>query len=162
MSGTKIFESEYSSRIKLDKEGNWFYDQDGSGNYEPITHELTVDLFSRSVFKDKEGGYLLVVHPEWARIIVEDTPYMVRRVWWKDGRPMIQLNDKSTEDLDPGTLWIGKENVLYCMVKGGEYPARLLRPAYYGLLMEGLVEEDKNYFLKIEGKLYPLEEKDEL
>jgi hypothetical protein len=148
------FESPYSGQIRLDKEGNWFYED------EPITHELTVELFSRSVFKDPEGGYRLVVEPEWARIIVEDTPYMVRRVRWAHEKAMLILNDKTVEELSPETLWIGKDNVLYCMVKNNEYPARFLRPAYYELL-KNLVEKNKKYFLKIGGQLYPLEERKE-
>jgi hypothetical protein len=155
----EYYESSYSGLIFLDKEGNWFYDQDGSGRFEPITHELTVELFSRSVEKDPEGGYRLVVEPEWARIIVEDTPYMVRRTWWRDGRPVLLLNDRTEEDLKPETLWIGKDNVLYCMIKDGQFPARFLRPAYYGLLMEGLVEKEGEYFLKIKDHLYQLIEK---
>ncbi len=154
MSVKKEFESQYSGQIMLDKEGNWFYEN------EPITHQLTVELFSRSVFKDPEGGYRLVVEPEWARIIVEDTPYMVRTVRWADEKAMLILNDKTTEELDPTTLWVGKDNVLYCMVKNNEYPARFLRSAYYEL-MKNLVQKHKKYFLKIGDQLYPLEERKE-
>ena len=42
-------------------------------------------------------------------------------------------NDDEREPLDPATLEVGDENVLYCRVKGGEFRARFLRTAYYHL-----------------------------
>ena len=46
----------------------------------------------------------------------------------------VVLNDESREPLDPATLRVGAENVLYCRVKGGAHEARWLRPAYYDLM----------------------------
>ena len=55
-----------------------------------------------------------------------------------DGGPdrgfTVVLNDESREPLDPATLRVGAENVLYCRVKGGAHEARWLRPAYYDLM----------------------------
>lgn len=135
--------------IFLDKEGRWYH------NGEEITHKRTIELFSASVVKDPDGGYMLRVGNECAKILVEDTPYMVRAVWFCDERVMIQLNDGSVEELDLGSLFIGRENVLYCRVKNGEYPARFLRPAYYQI-MSVLVEEKGEFFLKVGTKLYKL------
>jgi hypothetical protein len=64
------------------------------------------------------------------------------------------LSDATEERLDPATLSIGQENVLYCKVKG-EFPARFLRPAYYQL-MEALVETEDGYAVKIGGRLWSL------
>ena len=44
------------------------------------------------------------------------------------------LNDGTREPLDPTTLRVGAEHVLYCRVKGGAHEARFLRPAYYELM----------------------------
>ena len=46
----------------------------------------------------------------------------------------VVLNDESREPLDPATLRVGAENVLYCRVKGSAHEARWLRPAYYDLM----------------------------
>jgi hypothetical protein len=135
--------------IRLDKEGRWFHEG------VEITHKLTADLFSRSVHKNPDGGYMLVVGAEWSPIEVEDTPFMVRRVELDGDRAVIRLNDGTEEELDAGTLRVGDENVLYCDVKDGEYPARFLRPAYYQL-MQGLTETDDGYAVRIGNRLCPI------
>ena len=43
------------------------------------------------------------------------------------------LNDDTREALDPSTLEVGADNVLYARVKGGTHRARFLRSAYYHL-----------------------------
>ena len=131
--------------IFLDKDGRWFH----CG--EEITHERTIELFSRSVFKDPSGGFRLQVGREWARIKVEDTPYMVRSVDFKGGEIMLGLNDKSQEPLCPETLWVGGENVLYCEVKTGRFPARFTRPAYYQL-MACLGQDRQGFYLEYRGR----------
>ena len=45
----------------------------------------------------------------------------------------VVLNDETRERLDPASLRVGAENVLYCRVKDGAHEARFLRPAYYDL-----------------------------
>ena len=138
-------DQQYFGEIFLDKDGRWFH----CG--EEITHERTVELFSRSVFKDPSGGFRLQVGREWARIKVEDTPYMVRSVDFKGGDIMLGLNDKSQEPLSPDTLRVGRENVLYCDVKSGRFPARFTRPAYYQL-MTCLGQDGKGFYLENLGR----------
>ncbi len=137
------------AEIRLDKEGRWFHDG------EEITHKLTADLFSRSVQKDPAGGYRLVVGLEWAPIVVEDAPYVIRGVDVEEDKAVGRLNDGSMEELDLASLRVGADNVLYCDVKGGEFPARFLRPAYYQL-MKCLEETEDGYAVRIGGKLWPL------
>ena len=143
------FESSASGKIFLDKEGRWFHEG------VEITHPRTIELFSKSVVKDPSGGYRLQIGKEWAKIEVEDTPYMVRSVELQGDKIFIILNDKSKEELDPNTLSVGENNVLYCRVKGGEYPARFLRPAFYQI-MQFLEEDEKGYYLAISGKKFYL------
>ena len=137
------------AKIFLDKEGRWFHDG------EEITHKLTAELFSRSICKDPAGGYRLVVGPEWSPVEVEDTPFMVRQVDFEGGKAAAKLNDGSEEDLDLSTLKVGADNVLYCEVKAGQFPARFLRPAYYQL-MERLVEDGEGYAVEIGGTRWPV------
>jgi hypothetical protein len=136
---------QYPGRICLDKEGRWFHEG------VEITHLRTIELFSKSVVKDNDCGYLLKIGKEWAKIVVEDTPYMVRSVDLRDDSVLIELNDKSVEHLNPASLRVGNDNVLYCKVKSGEFPARFLRPAYYQL-MTRLHEDKKGFYLEIRGQ----------
>ena len=149
------FESPASGKIFLDKEGRWFHEG------VEITHPRTIELFSRSVVKDPSGGYRLQIGKEWAKIEVEDTPYMVRSLEIKKDKIILILNDKSQEELDPTTLWLGKDNVLYCKVKNGEYPARFLRPAYYQI-MQFLEEDEKGFFLSLKREKFYLQRKNNL
>lgn len=150
-----LVESQASEKIFLDKEGRWFHEG------VEITHPLTVELFSRSVVKDPSAGYRLQIGREWAKIKIEDTPYMIKTVEIQSNQVLILLNDKSVEKLEPDTLWIGKNNVLYCRVKNGEYPARFLRPAYYQL-MQALKEKDNKFYLEIGNQRIFLEPFNEL
>jgi hypothetical protein len=143
-SGGVISSARPYGKIFISKEGKWFHEG------VEITHERTLELFSRSIVKDPAGGYMLKVGAERAKIEVEDTPYMVRSVEFNNGSVMIELNDKSSETLDPGSLRVGKKNVLYCRVKTGEFPARFLRPAYYQL-MTRLEQDPKGFYLEIGG-----------
>lgn len=140
--------------IRLDKEGRWFHDG------VEITHDLTRDLFSQSVKKREEGeGYCLEIGLECAEIEVEDTPFVIKRATLDDKGATLLLSDKTEERLDPGTLRVGSDNVLYCDVKGGEFPARFLRPAYYQL-MEALVETESGYAARLGGELWPISMED--
>ena len=135
--------------IFLDKDGRWFHEG------VEITHQRTLELFSRSVCRDPLGGYRLQIGAERARIAVEDTPYMVREVNFHGAEVELGLNDSSRETLDPRSLRIGRNHVLYCAVKGGAFPARFLRPAYYQLVRH--VEQDEaGYFLRFGQSKYYL------
>ncbi|HVO83919.1 MAG TPA: hypothetical protein VMU60_05795, partial [Syntrophobacteria bacterium] len=64
-----------------------------------------------------------------------------------------------TEPLDPASLWVGEENVLYCIVKAEGLPARFLRPAYYQLAE--FIQEDTargGFYLPVGGRRYYIRE----
>jgi len=118
----------HNSEIRFGRDGRWY--ADGA----PIANPHIADLFSRHVQRREGGGYMLRIGDEKAHILVDDTPYVVtgaalgadRRIW-------VELNDHSREPLDPATLEVGSDEVLYCRVKDGREPARFLRAAYYQL-----------------------------
>jgi len=128
-----------SHTIRFGRDGRWYADQ------EPIANQRIADLFSRHVTRGPDGEWWLVVGDERARIVVDDTPYVVVRV---DGGPAagfsVGLNDGTREPLDPRTLRL-RDDVLYCDVKQGAYAARFLRPAQAELL--GHVEADDGGFV---------------
>lgn len=118
-----------SNTIRFGRDGRWYSDD------EPIVNPRIARLFSEHVTRGDDGAWWLVIGDERARIVVDDTPFVVQRV---DGSPdegfTIELNDGTSEPLPADTLRIRGEDVLYCAVKQGEYRARFLRPAQAELL----------------------------
>ena len=115
-----------NSEIRFARDGRWYADG------QVIANPRIVDLFARRICRRPDGGYMLRIADEQAPIVVEDTPYVVTAAELSaDGSVWIELNDRSREALDPATLRIGNDDVLYCQVKQHSEPARFLRPAYY-------------------------------
>jgi uncharacterized protein len=140
-----------SGKISFRKDGNWYSDE------ERIDNARIAMLFSQSIRQNPDGSFFLQVAEERASISVEDTPYVIRSVE-DDGRGgfAMLLNDGTREALDPATLAIGAENVLYSSVKKGQYRARFLRPAYYHLSGNFEADASGRFLIQIGGKRYPL------
>jgi hypothetical protein len=139
-----------SGKISFRRDGNWYTDDDR------IDNPRIALLFSRSIKRRRDGDYYLQVAEERAPITVEDTPYVVKAVYEDEGGFAIVTNDDEHEPLDPATLEVGPDNVLYCRVKGGAYPARFLRTAYYHLAGSFLTEEGETFSLVVRGRRYPI------
>ncbi len=111
-----------SGKISFRRDGNWYSDE------ERIDNPRIALLFSRSIRQNPDGSFYLQVAEERAPITVEDTAYVVKAV--EGDAPSgftVVLNDEEREPLDPATLEVGRDNVLYCRVKGGTQRARFLR-----------------------------------
>jgi hypothetical protein len=141
--------------LKIDKEGNWFY------NDLPIINKKIYLFFNQHIEKDSKAGYILRVENETCQLVVEDTPYVVAGIAFVDSDPekgeyfRIRLNDETEEELDMESFFIGKDNVPYCRVKNGEFPARFLRAPYYCLAEHIHQEtEDRFYILLNRKKFY--------
>src|SRR5215472_14196909 len=101
-----------SGKISFRRDGNWYTDD------ERIDNPRIALLFSRSIKRNPDGSYYLQVAEERAPISVEDTPYAVKAVYEDDdGGFTIVTNDDERESLDPATLEVGPDNVLYCRIK---------------------------------------------
>jgi hypothetical protein len=141
----------------IDKEGRWFFQG------EEITHRRTYLLYARNLTLDANGRPLLRVGQEECRVEAEDAPYLVRSLdfWNTEGGGLksidLLLNDETREPLQPETLRVGRENVLYCRVRGGLFAARFSRGAYQ-LLFPFIREDEKSrrFFLLLDGKEYNL------
>ncbi|HJQ84573.1 MAG TPA: DUF1285 domain-containing protein [Candidatus Binatia bacterium] len=118
-----------SGKIRFGKDGRWYSDD------EPIPNRAITRLFSRTLIVLPDGRARLELGEDRADVAIEDTPWVVTGV---EGDPAhgftVLLNDETREPLDPASLRVGSENVLYCRVKGGRHEARFLRPAYYDLV----------------------------
>ena len=140
-----------SGKISFRRDGNWYSDE------ERIDNPRIALLFSKSIKCNPDGSFYLQVADERASITVEDTPYVVRTIE-DDGTGgfLVVTNDDEREPLDPTTLEVGAENVLYCRVKAREYSARFLRSAYYHLSEHFVAEEGDRFAIAIGGRRYPL------
>src|SRR5216683_2435179 len=136
-----------SGKISFRRDGNWYSDE------EQIANSRIALLFSRSIQRNPDGSFYLQVAEERAAIIVEDTPYVVRTVE-DDGAGgfIVVTNDEAREPLDPLTLEVGRDNVLYCGVKAGAFRARFLRSAYYHLSDRFVIEDGGRFGIMIGGK----------
>jgi hypothetical protein len=122
------FYSIHTSKLSFRSDGRWYADAD------PVVHERLARLFSRYLRHKPGGGYEIWIDERYhADVEIEDTPYVVIGVDTSTGPFMVDLNDGTTEQLDPDSLRVGAHDVLYCRVKNGAERARLLRPAYYQL-----------------------------
>ena len=136
-----------SGKIKFGKDGLWYSDD------EVIPNHAIRRLFSRTLIVSPEGRARLELGEDKADVIIEDTPWVVTRV---DGDARagfrVTLNDETVEPLDPASLRIGAENVLYCRVKGGAHEARFLRPAYYELTRHAETDAGGEAVLRVAGR----------
>jgi hypothetical protein len=139
-------------KISFGKDGWWY------ANDERIQNRRINVLFSKNLTRTPAGTYEIVIGRDRVAVEIDDAPYVVTRV---TGDPQhgltLGLNDESEEVLDPTTLYIGADHVLYCRVKNREHPARFLRPAYYQLT--AYVQEDAatgSFVLRLGDTTYPI------
>ena len=144
--------------IVIDREGDWYYQGSRMHRADIVTHlcqHLGRDEFS--------GLYIIQMGRQRCSLQVEDTPLVVTGVLHTEQREgdkpeqllLAMKHLDRHESLDPESLWIGEQNVLYCRVMGGGIPARFLRPAYYQLAE--FIHEDKEqnrFYLSLKGKRY--------
>jgi hypothetical protein len=140
--------------ISIDREGNWFYQG------QQIVNRQIYLLFSQSLERDASGRYILRIGEETCPIAVEDTPFVVTDIAHvSQGEPLtnsfsIRLNDETEEVLNLDTLYVGKDNVLYCAVKEGNFRARFLRPSYYRLAEHIVQDAEDRFYIPLNGKNY--------
>ena len=131
-------------RIAIDVDGDFRHDG------VVVTHPGTVALFFRALEPDGIGGWRLRVGAESCPVEVEDAPLVVRSIEATPEAVVLVLSDGARETLDPATLRQGAGHVLYCAARGGAFPARFSRPAYY-MLAELLEPADDGAFLLTVG-----------
>lgn len=151
-----------SCDIRIDKEGVWFY-----RGAEMFRREI-VNLFYQNLRRDKDGRFVIELGGERCYVEVEDTPFVVNSVYAsdpgqeRDETILLEMCDGTVEKLDPATLRVGRDNVMYCAVRGGEYVARFSRSGYYQLANHIDYEpETDRYFIKLNGRSYTIDTRPE-
>jgi hypothetical protein len=148
--GQKTAEDIPPCEIFIDKEGRWFH------NGAEIVRRDIIRLFYANMQRDSWGRYVLHWHGSACSVEVEDTAFVVRRADGEESAFSLHLSDDSVEKLSPKTLSVGRENVLYCMVKDGRFPARFTRAAYYQLADHIEEEEGGGFFLRLGENKHPI------
>jgi hypothetical protein len=145
---------EENPELVIDKEGTWLY------NGQPIVNKAIYLFFNQTLEYSPAGGYQVRVGAEVSPVAVEDTPFVVTDVVLVSGPEQkesffnIQLNDETEEPLDLESLSVGKDNVLYCEVKSGNFKARFLRHSYYRLTEHMLQEGEDRFYIPLNGRKY--------
>jgi uncharacterized protein len=138
--------------ITIDKEGTWYY------RGEEIIRKEIIHYFYQNLKKDEFGRYIIESEDDCCYLDVEDTPYVIKAVY----KTVTELNneecinlllsDQCLEKLDPSTLWVGNDNVLYCSVKNHAFKARFSRASYYQIAHFIEHDTDKDDFFVLLNK----------
>jgi hypothetical protein len=134
-------------QIRIQKDGKWYH------KGREMIHREFIRLFYENMELDPQGRYIIYWDEKPCYVEVEDTAFVVIRVDSLSDKTqfLLTLSDDSQEELAPATLTINDENVMYCAVKNGSFPARFSRPAYYQLA-QFIQEDQQGYYLEAEGK----------
>ncbi len=135
----------------IDAEGTVWHD--GSELDDP---EL-LHFFFENLRREKDGSLQLLCQGELCMFQCKDVPYIVQSFEDKNGEIILHFPGSYKEILDPNTLRVGKENVLYCKVKKGEFEARFSRKTYLELAKKVELNPQKKYCLNLKNKLYPIQ-----
>lgn len=140
----------------MDKDGVLYF------NGTPIDDPWTLGFFHRNLQVDEEERFVAICDGEYCYLSVEDAPYVVTGVVPVVGDrgdverfDLIFGGSSYRERLDPSTLMVGEDNVLYCRVRRGRFVARFGRRAYYELAKYVECDDDpKRFFLRVGGGKY--------
>ena len=141
--------------IYIDKEGQWYHE-----GVEMIRRDF-IRIFYENMEMDSQGRYVILWGGKRCYVEVEDTAFVVWKMHYQDAaeegneRFVLQLSDDSSEDLIPDSLYVDRDNVLYCKVKKAVFPARFSRAAYYQLASH-IVEENGNFYLPFTHRNYKI------
>ncbi|KIX13503.1 DUF1285 domain-containing protein [Dethiosulfatarculus sandiegensis] len=124
-------------------------------NGAPLVHPGIIELIYQSVHLDEDGVYYLYMDGKKCQLEVADTFFVITRVDIKDDNLVLTVSDGSKQELDPASLYIGKDEVLYCRVHEGRFPARFQRAAYYQIT-DWVKETEAGFALSLGGRLHPL------
>lgn len=153
-------ESTPPCNIRIDKDGVWYYQ-----GAEMFRREF-VNYFYQNLHLDEEGRYVIDLPGDRCFVDVEDAAFIVKAVDYANSESgngtgiNLLLCDETREALDPLTLWISSDNVMYCEVREHTFRARFSRAAYYQLAEYIQHDEGQDiYYLNINGQHYNIETK---
>lgn len=135
------------SPLRLLRDGTWMQDN------EVISHERTIRFLHQNLCYENDR-YKIKYGQEALAVVPDDCGRFIKNIH-EDGT--ITLLDERRLPLNPETLEIGSNNVLYCMVNGER--ALFLRTAYYEIMLkvqEQNLDGKTQYILNWFGRDYQL------
>lgn len=134
------------STITLDREGRFWHD--GA----QVDHPALERALRSWIARHPDDGRLILTNGyDWCYFRAEDAPFFVTAIHAEpDGSVTLALFDDTSEKLDPTTLSVGDDGVVYARVKGGRFDARFTRHAQTQLA-EILVEAEPPT-VRVEGR----------
>jgi hypothetical protein len=139
------------SRIVLDELGRFW-----NGPL-PIDHEAMATAFASWITTHPGDGRVILTNGyDWTYFTVKDAPFLVRHVEITNDGPVLRLFDGTEEPLDPATVSVSDDGVLYVRVKGGRFEARLA-PGAQKEMVDVLDEGgDGSPVVRLRGTEYPV------
>ncbi|MEN6473598.1 MAG: hypothetical protein ABFD81_06260 [Syntrophaceae bacterium] len=137
-------------RIRIDGEGRWFYEN------QEIINPGVLHAFFDALEMCADGRYRIVLDQEICYVEVEDTPFVAIGLRGDNETGFnLVLNSGKICELEPATLSIGRDNIMYARLSNG-MPVRLLRPAYYHLALRMEECETGEIVLRVGQATYPI------
>jgi hypothetical protein len=142
------------SRIVLDELGRFW-----NGEL-AIAHEAMATAFASWIaIHPDDGRFILTNGYDWTYFTVKDAPFFVKHVETTASGATLRLFDGTEEPLDPATVTVSGDGVLYVRVKGGRFEARLTQPAQKEMI--DVLSEGANGapLVRVPGGEYPVRER---
>jgi len=153
---------EISGEIFINAQGEWLYE----GN--EIVHPEVLSLFKNSLTVDEKSGEFFIDYKgKRAPVKVAETPYFIRdAVVKKDSignlvEVILEIDDGSSESLDPESLILDVSGVLQVRVKSGKFAARCLSAAHFRIAELLETDDEGGFFIVINQKRFNLQERGE-
>jgi hypothetical protein len=143
--------------IRLTERGSWLHG-------ETPLHPRVAALFARHLVPEADGRYFIVLGRDRQPVAVADAAYFVETIWVEADPEggiraiRLTLSDGATETLDPSTLMISGENVLYARVvrHGLSVPCRFPSSLYHRIALHIEEAPGGGYVLPVAGRDHPL------
>lgn len=153
-----FFLSGHDMETQTEKNRIYHYQIDTEGRLWIEGTELTdpqvLKFFMRKMEKLPDGKFRVMCMGETNLIEAEDVPYVIQKLDFQKENIQLIFPGGYQETLDPKTLFMGKNKILYCKIRGGEFVARFHRRPF--LELGKYIEEPKpgHYVLRWGGKDY--------
>lgn len=139
----------------------WYYGIDAEGHLWHEGAELDdpdlLKFFMERMQKLPDGRGYVLCQGEDCYLKAEDALYVVQDVKIAPQRIELVFSGGYEEKLDPTTLHVGEQNVLYCQIRGGEFEARFNRKSYLELARHVKFDgKTQSYYIPLGGKNYPI------
>lgn len=138
---------------------HYYIDSDGRLWHEGVEFDepAVLHLFMKDMKLLPSGKGQVFCQGEECRITAEDVPYVIQNVEFLPKEVRLRFPGDYRETLDPRTLFVGRQNVLYCKVRSGKFTARFNRRSYLDLAKRVEFDEGRNEFiLTVDNRRYAI------